>query len=154
MQRLVLIECNLPILRLKRNKTFKYCLLAFTQSPASINHCFGRGCSPALTTSTHRPGARPVSGRGLTREPWPQPLGQWGEAIPATTPAARATCCSGIKQLDTAIRMMEHNKFSTLTTPMALTTQAILASTLPESSKMVLLILQHRCFFVFLLRHP
>lgn len=91
--------------------------------------------------------------KALTHEPWPEPLGQWGEAIRAATPAARATCCSGIMQLDTAIRMMEHREFSTLTTPMAADHRGQHWHQ-PEWKKMDLLILFHRCLFVFAASHP
>lgn len=69
---------------------------------------------PPLLSNTDQLNQEPslCPDKDLTCEPWPKPLGQWGEA-------ARATCCSGIMKLDTAIRMIEHTEFSTLTTLLA-----------------------------------
>lgn len=58
---------------------FKHSLLAFSPSGASINHSSDHHCSPPLTSSTHWPGARPVSGQGP--DPWtlagaPGPIGR------------------------------------------------------------------------------
>lgn len=85
----------------------------------------------------------------LTHEPCPEPLGQWGESVRAATRAAWATCCSGIMQLDTAFRMMEHREFSTLTTPMATDHCSQHWPVVLGHRKTGLLILCHRCFFVF-----
>lgn len=58
------------------------------------------------------------------RRPWPVNIGQSSRANGARLSGmrpleARATCSSGIMQLDTAIRMMKHREFSTLTTATA-----------------------------------
>lgn len=109
-------EHIVPFGNSKTLSRFTCSLFAFTSSSTSINHLSDYHCWP------DRPiGQEPTlcPDKALTREPWPKPLGQWGEAVLATTPAARATCCSDIMQLDTAIRMMKHTEFSTLTTPMA-----------------------------------
>lgn len=142
----------------KRKKTnqskilarLKCSLLAFPPTSASINHSSDQ-CSPPLTRSTHWPGAKPVSGQGpdpLTLARAPGPMG-WG--CQRCDPNSQGYLlllhnAIGHSHQNDGAQGIVHADHSNGCRPL----QPTLASAPPEwRKKMALLILCHRCLFVF-----
>ena len=149
------------------NKTWTYCafrgtlarfqcsLLAFSPSGASINLLSDHHCSPALTSSTHWPGAEPVSGQGP--DPWTLAVasGPMGWSRRSCDPSSQGYLllwhnAIGHSHQNDGAQGIFHADHSNGCWPLRPT----LAAAPTECRKMALLILCHRCLFVFADSHP